>query len=203
MTMARRPFRTIAPDSDEIELIAALVAPAAAASARPPEASHSLREIPPPDRSFSSADIYRVPGRAVGSVPGPGPPLPSFTKLSPHPTCRDRHDNRLNHPDFLVGDPLVSGYARVFLHSGVAPQRHGGRQVQHQGRPLIEHFVVTCRIVKIYKRLALSFWQHRSSSRKSPRSFTCGLGGASPTPFPPIRRPAMASDLSVTGAGQV
>ena len=83
-----------------------------------------------------------------------------FTKLRPDPAGFDRHHDRLHRADLLIGHPFFLGHAKIVFHSRVAGHRHGGGEMDHQSRFLIEDFVVSGRFVELSKRLVLFFRKH-------------------------------------------
>lgn len=48
-----------------------------------------------------------------------------FTKLGVHSAGRNRHDDGFHSANFLNGDPVFFGDAKVVLHSGIAGHGHG------------------------------------------------------------------------------
>jgi hypothetical protein len=72
----------------------------------------------------------------------------------------------LGRTNFLGGDALIFGDAKIFLHSRIATDSHGSGQVEQQSGLRIEYLIVPGRIVEGIKKLALLLGFHFSSPLK-------------------------------------
>ena len=68
--------------------------------------------------------------------------LPDLSKLCPHAPGLDRHHDRLHGADLFIRDALFPGDAKIGLHSRVTGGRHCGREVDQEGRFLVEDLVI-------------------------------------------------------------
>ena len=83
-----------------------------------------------------------------------------ISELRPDPAGGNRHYNGLHRTDFLIGQAFFLGYTKVMLHSRVATDGHGRRQVKHQSGFGFQNFIVPGGIVKFGIGGFLFFRQH-------------------------------------------
>ena len=70
--------------------------------------------------------------------------FPDLSELCANSAGFDRHHDRLHGADLFVRDALFPGDPKIRLHSRIASSCHGGREVDEQGRLLVENLVVAC-----------------------------------------------------------
>lgn len=83
-----------------------------------------------------------------------------LSELSSDTSGGNRHDDRLDGSDLVLGEADFFGYAEVALHSGVATDRHRCREMNHQCHLRLEDGIVACRVIELSIGGALLFRHH-------------------------------------------